>query len=247
MWRAAGFNPSGLAFTLITSSNELLPTFPSRMRQRFARAPARAGHPCRTPAARHRRCRADACSSKATAGRLDEVFWTTRAAPGGVAAQRPGLPSIRRLHQGDETLQSSRIPMFSQPATSRHRGPRACPSPASTPCAPARRLPGICVACSRASACGAYRPQREALYLISTGERYALGARNGLTFEGAWVWKLKDFIDRRFMAKFNELPEMPQTASADSSADRRSGGDQGDLGAWPCAAADAAPRSARRF
>src|SRR5262249_29175531 len=53
-----------------------------------------------------------------------------------------------------------------------------------------------------------YKPQREALYLISTGERYALGARNGFTFEGAWVWTLKDLIDRRFMAKFNELPEM---------------------------------------
>ena len=70
----------------------------------------------------------------------------------------------------------------------------------------------------------AYKPQREALYLISTGERYALGARNGFTFEGAWVWKLKDFIDRRFMAKFNELPEMaepdaaPMPAIADQAA-----------------------------
>ena len=69
-----------------------------------------------------------------------------------------------------------------------------------------------------------YKPQRDALYLISTGERYALGARNGLTVEGAWVWKLKDFIDRRFMAKFNELPEMaeadapPIPAIADQAA-----------------------------
>src|SRR5262249_6545010 len=70
----------------------------------------------------------------------------------------------------------------------------------------------------------AYKPQREALYLISTGERYALGARNGFAFEGAWVWKLKDLIDRRFMAKFNELPEMaaseatPLPAIADQAA-----------------------------
>jgi len=56
---------------------------------------------------------------------------------------------------------------------------------------------------SGVSACG-----REALNLISTGERYALGARNGFTFEGAWVWKHKDFIDRCFMAKFNELAQM---------------------------------------
>jgi selenide,water dikinase len=41
---------------------------------------------------------------------------------------------------------------------------------------------------------------------ISTGERYAVGARNGLTFEGAWVWQLKDAIDRRFVARFAGLP-----------------------------------------
>ena len=31
---------------------------------------------------------------------------------------------------------------------------------------------------------------------------------NGMTFEGGWVWRWKDWIDRRFMAKFKELPEM---------------------------------------
>ena len=33
---AAGFDPGGLAFTLITDSNEILPSFPPRMRRRFA-------------------------------------------------------------------------------------------------------------------------------------------------------------------------------------------------------------------
>src|SRR5262249_9169108 len=53
-----------------------------------------------------------------------------------------------------------------------------------------------------------FRPQREALYLISTGERHALGARNGLVVEGDWVWRWKDWIDRRFMRKFSDLPSM---------------------------------------
>src|SRR5690606_3742276 len=69
-----------------------------------------------------------------------------------------------------------------------------------------------------------YRPQGDALYLISTGERHAIGSRNGITFGGRWVWKLKDWIDRRFIAKFNALPEMRPgeqelaTAVADESA-----------------------------
>lgn len=61
-----------------------------------------------------------------------------------------------------------------------------------------------------------YRPQRQALYLISTGAKYAVGTRNGLTFKGAWVWRLKDRIDRRFMAKF--LPSQPAASASSASA-----------------------------
>jgi selenide, water dikinase len=52
------------------------------------------------------------------------------------------------------------------------------------------------------------------LYLISTGGQHAIGTRNGVTFEGDWVWRLKDWIDRRFMNKFNVLPEMARPADA---------------------------------
>ena len=53
---------------------------------------------------------------------------------------------------------------------------------------------------------------------VSTGERRAIGTRNGLVFEGAWVWRWKDWIDRRFMRKFAFPPIPPEEASSDGIA-----------------------------
>lgn len=59
-----------------------------------------------------------------------------------------------------------------------------------------------------------YRPQRRWLALISTGDRVAVASRGPLYLQGAWVWRWKDWIDRRFMAKFGALPAMAQPAAA---------------------------------
>ena len=47
-----------------------------------------------------------------------------------------------------------------------------------------------------------YAPQRRALALISCGARYAIAEWGGVSWEGAWVWRWKDRIDRRWVEGF---------------------------------------------
>jgi selenide,water dikinase len=51
-----------------------------------------------------------------------------------------------------------------------------------------------------------YRPQRNFLRLINKGDGTAIGQWNSLSFEGAWVWRLKNRIDSKFMEKFRLEP-----------------------------------------
>ncbi len=92
-----------------------------------------------------------------------------------------------------------------------------------------------------------FHPQRQFLTLVSTGDRYAVGGRGTRSFEGALAWRWKDWIDRRFMAKYADLQEMrrptgpvisaglasPEDLQAISTAAMRCGGCGSKVGATP--------------
>jgi selenide,water dikinase len=85
----------------------------------------------------------------------------------------------------------------------------------------------------------AWRPQRRHLALISTGERYAVASRGAFKAEGAWLWALKDWIDRRWMAMYLDIDamaaRMPALASDPISANEeiRCGGCAAKIGPGP--------------
>jgi len=53
-------------------------------------------------------------------------------------------------------------------------------------------------------------PQQRFLTLLSLGRQSAIAQRGSLSVRGDWVWRWKDWIDRRFMNRFSKLPAQPQ-------------------------------------
>jgi selenide, water dikinase len=80
----------------------------------------------------------------------------------------------------------------------------------------------------------AWRPQRRHLALISTGERYAIASRGPVKAEGAWLWTVKDWIDRRWMDMYRRPERMrmkaPAATALPDAADMRCGGCAAKIG-----------------
>jgi selenide,water dikinase len=59
----------------------------------------------------------------------------------------------------------------------------------------------------RRRALSEYKPQRKFLALLNLGDGSAIGGKWGFAFEGTWVMRWKDRIDRKFMERFQVLDE----------------------------------------
>ncbi len=62
-----------------------------------------------------------------------------------------------------------------------------------------------------------YRPQKQALALLSLGDGSAIASRGRLALQGRWVARWKDMIDRAFVRKYSKLPD-PGIAAAGNPA-----------------------------
>jgi selenide,water dikinase len=53
-----------------------------------------------------------------------------------------------------------------------------------------------------------YSPQKVYLSLIGTGNREAIASWGQVGWQSPWLWRWKDRIDRKFMQRFSDFPEM---------------------------------------
>lgn len=59
----------------------------------------------------------------------------------------------------------------------------------------------------RGKALKPFRPQKRFLMLLNTADGRAIAARGPFAARGKWVLRWKDYIDRRFMRRFSDLPD----------------------------------------
>jgi selenide, water dikinase len=211
--QALGRSPELLRFVLLTAGDTILPTHNPGVRARFARVLQARG------VAVHTRAEvtqvAPGCLHTQDGRRFDtdETLWVTQA--GGPAwLQSTGLAldahGFIKVNEQLQTLNDPKIFAAGDVASFTAR-------PLEKAGVFAVRMGPPLVKNLRLALRGqplvAYRPQRSWLALISTGDQFAVASRGRLGFAGAWVWRWKDSIDRRFMRKFTELPAMAPSRS----------------------------------
>ena len=205
-----GRSSSHLYFHLATAGNEILPTHNSRVRAKFCRVLRERGVEVMTnsevTAIEGPGCRLT--FKKGGGLDLDEVLWVTTARAASWVEKSGFEVDDRGFIRVRDTLQTlTDADIFAAGdigAVVDHPRPKAGvfavrQGPPLTENIRLRLL---------GEAAKPFRPQEKFLSLVSTGDKYAVVSRGNWAAEGAWAWRWKDFIDQRFMQKFNKLPEM---------------------------------------
>ncbi|MFH1603929.1 MAG: FAD-dependent oxidoreductase, partial [Pseudomonadota bacterium] len=191
--RASGRDSEELSFHLLTGSSVILPTHNASVRRAFERVLAARG------VAVH--CNAEVV--RVSAGRLqttggetvdaDEIVWVTRAGGAswlrgtGLALDADGCIEV------NDTLQTVTDPkVFAAGDIASMVGHTLEKAGVFA----VRQGPPLAENLRRSAegrSLKAYRPQSRWLALISTGDRHAVASRGALGFQGAWVWRWKDW------------------------------------------------------
>ncbi|MBL8479396.1 MAG: selenide, water dikinase SelD [Sterolibacteriaceae bacterium] len=205
---ALGRNPDELRFHLFSAEAAILPTHNTSVRRAFESVLATRG------VVTHRAAevvRVDAGRLQTQAGETleaDEIVWVTQAGGAGWLADTGLALDESGFIRVNDFLQSETDPqIFAAGDCASMRGQRLEKAGVfavrmGRPLAENLRRTLTRQELAR------YRPQLRWLALISTGDRHAVASRGALYARGDWIWRWKDWIDRRFMRKFTELTPM---------------------------------------
>ena len=212
--REQGEDVSRLHYELLTEGPDIFPTHNAGVRRRFTRVLAERKIDVqlnsRVIAVEHNGVQIEGGEFR----QADAVLWVTSAgAPDWPAASGLAVDKEGFIRVGRELQSVSHPEIFAAGDVASLPDPR----PKSGVFA-VRQGPVLTENLRRAvtgKALKPYRAQKRFLGLISTGDPYAVASRGNWSWESKLLWTWKDWIDRRFMRRFNELPEMAAQSGPD--------------------------------
>ena len=216
---AVGGDPARLQLDLVSAEPTILPAHNRRAQRKFARILAERGINVHTGVAVAEVAPGELRLADGRVLATDAPLWVTQAsapewiAGSGLATDTAGFAEVNRH------LQSTSHPsVFASGDIAAMAGH---PRPKSGVYA-VRQGPPLARNLRRALLGRPLRrhiPQKKALAIISSGDRHAVAVRGNWAVEGDWLWHAKRWIDRRFMAKYRDLPQMAETAETDVKAE----------------------------
>jgi selenide,water dikinase len=198
----AGRDASHLSFVLIASSKTILSGMPAKVQERFAAILAARGIRVRT-SSKVRRVEGDRLHLLGgDSVKADVALWVTEAAAAPWLAETGLHLDPRGFVRVDACLRAVGHANVFAAGDVASFDPHPIPRSGVYAVRAGERLADNLRLVASGREPKPFTPQGEALYLITTGGKHAVGTRNGITFAGRWVWHWKDFIDRRFMARY---------------------------------------------
>lgn len=207
--RTAARDPDALQFHLIDGAERILPTHNPRVQNWFMQELTRRGVRLHLGQKVHSMAPGSLTLVDGTRVSADEVIWVTQASGAGWLGDTGLALDAQGFIRVNEHLQSvSDARVFAAGDIASLEG-----QPLEKAGVFAVRQ-GVPLAenlrrAVRGQPLRGWRAQRRWLALIGTGERHAVASRGWFSAQGEWVWRWKDWIDRRFMQRFNQLPSMP--------------------------------------
>lgn len=211
--KALGRDPDELTFHIFTAGSDILPTHNAGVRRRFERVLGRRGVTLHRNAEVRQVSGNGLTSADGQVWSADEVVWVTQAggAPwlreSGLALDASGFIEV------NPSLQSVSDPQIFAAGDIAAIVGRPLEKAGVFAVRMGRPLADNLRRCVLGQPLRAYRAQRRWLALISTGDRHAIASRGAAGIEGDWVWRWKDWIDRRFMRRFSDFPAMDPNAA----------------------------------
>ena len=214
--------PRKLSLELLTADGEILQEHPGSVVRRFRRILAERGIEVHTDTRVAQVMPNTLIDDAGREFRFHEILWVTQAgAPPWLAGSEIAIDSQGFMVVNDHLQSQSHANVFGAgdvAAMANHPRPKAGVFAVRQGRPLARNLRRYLLKRPLTR----YRPQRRFLKLVSTGDRYAVASRGPWSAEGRWVWRWKDWIDSRFMEKYQVLPDMePRTANAEIPAPLR--------------------------